>query len=141
MPTSRQSSDVVIRFLTEVVDNGRLGVLDDFVDPDVAVHEGFLWSPEGTGRACVAQGVRDLLTAFPDLAVNVVDLVADEGRVAARVQCTGTHGGVALGLDPVSGVAGRWITAVFFRVDDHPRITEIFGVVDQVALRRQLGLA
>lgn len=78
------------------VDWGRFERLhaDDFVDAASAGRP--------ADRAGFAQGLRDLIDAFPDLETCVEDLVVDEeaGRVAVRWTAGGTNRSRYLGIGP-----------------------------------------
>src|SRR5436190_21758257 len=66
--------------------------------------------------------------AFPDLRVEIEDMVAAGDRVAARVTHRGTHHGDFFGIAPT----GRPVTyegTVIFRIADG-RIAERWGTVD-----------
>lgn len=61
-------------------------------------------SPAGrdTTKEAFADGLADLVAAFPDLKTRVDDLVIDESasKVAVRWSATGTHHQAFLGVDP-----------------------------------------
>jgi steroid delta-isomerase-like uncharacterized protein len=75
--------------------------------------------------------------AFPDLQVEIEDLVTEGDRVAARVMHRGTHRGDFLGIAPT----GRSVTyegTVIFRIAEG-KIRERWGTVDLFALLWHLG--
>jgi predicted ester cyclase len=81
--------------------------------------------------------VTALRRAFPDLAVRIDEVIADEETVVARKICAGTHRGDFMGLAPT----GRPIT---FELTDiltlrHGFVAEHRVLFDEVGLRRQLG--
>lgn len=104
--------------------------------PDFLDHElpsGMPLGPEG------ALQLRAMLhTAFPDLRINVEDIVAEEDRVAVRATWTGTHRG-ALPMMPVPAT-GRRVTftgMVFWRIRDG-KIAERWGTIDRLGIQQQL---
>lgn len=76
--------------------------------------------------------------AFPDLQVEIEDMVVEGDRVAARVMHRGTHRGDFLGITP-TGRSVAYEGTVIFRIVDG-RITERWGTVDLFAILWQLGV-
>jgi predicted ester cyclase len=75
-------------------------------------------------------------SAFPDLQVEIEDMVTEGDRVAARVMHRGTHRGDFLGIAPT----GRSVTyegTVIFRIVEG-KISERWGTVDLFAILWQL---
>jgi predicted ester cyclase len=67
---------------------------------------------------------------------EIVDLVVNGDRAAARLRFTGTHSGPLLGIAP-TGRRFSYAGAAFFTVDDG-RLAEAWVLGDLVALRAQL---
>jgi steroid delta-isomerase-like uncharacterized protein len=67
---------------------------------------------------------------------EIVDLVADGHRVAARLRFSGTHSGPLLGVEP-TGRRFSYAGAAFFTVE-HGRLTQAWVLGDLAALRAQL---
>jgi steroid delta-isomerase-like uncharacterized protein len=108
---------------------GRL-MSDDFVE-----HE------EVPGLAPTKEGVldffRDYLVAFPDLRMEVLDLVASGDKAVARVKATGTQDGEFMGMPP-SGRSVEVELIDIMRFDDG-LVVEHWGVMDMLAMLQQLG--
>ena len=104
---------------------------DDFVE-----HEG------GTGlpptKAGTLEFFRVLLAAFPDLRMNVEDLIASDDKAVARVMVTGTHKGEFMGIPP-SGAGVEVELIDIMRFDDAGLVCEHWGVTDLLSLMQQLG--
>jgi steroid delta-isomerase-like uncharacterized protein len=80
-----------------------------------------------------------LRAAFPDLRVEINDLIAEGDKVVARNTVTGTHRGEFMGIPPTGRrVAYDEIFVVRFA---DGRIAETWGVVDLASLMRQLGVS
>jgi steroid delta-isomerase-like uncharacterized protein len=77
-------------------------------------------------------------SAFPDLRVEVEDMVASGNRAATRVTHRGTHRGTFLGIAP-TGRPVEYEGTVIFRIADG-RIAERWGTVDLFAILWQLGV-
>lgn len=110
--------------------------IDEMVEPDLLFHAPV---PVGTTGAQALKRVFEVLhQAFPDLHVEVEDMVAEADEVAGRSVVTGTHQGEYMGLAP-SGKSVEYNEIFIFRFVDG-RIAEIWGVVDVLTQMRQLGL-
>jgi steroid delta-isomerase-like uncharacterized protein len=133
-----ENAQVVRRLVDEAVNANRVDLLSEFVDPDVVVHPGTV------GAAPATAGIEELVTAFnrfhsvfPDLHVEVEDVVAEGDRVAARWTATGTHSAELAGL-PATGRAVRWGGIDFYRLVDG-KVAEWWRNDDFVWLLQQLG--
>lgn len=110
--------------------------IDDMVDPDLLFHAPV---PVGeTGAQALKRVFQVLSQAFPDLHVEVEDMIAEADRVVGRSVVTGTHRGDYLGLAP-TGKSVEYNEIFVFRFVGG-RIAEIWGVVDVLTQMRQLGL-
>ena len=81
--------------------------------------------------------IASIRAAFPDLRVDVEDVVVQGNRVAARVVHRGTHRGTFLGLAP-TGRAVTYEGTVIFRVENE-RVAERWGTVDLFGLVQQIA--
>jgi len=106
---------------------------DNFVD-----HE------ELPGLAATKDGVlaffRMQLAAFPDMRMEVQDVVASGDKVVARVRYTGTNRGEFMG-GPATGKSVDVQLIDIFRFGDDGLAREHWGVMDQLTMMQQLGLA
>jgi steroid delta-isomerase-like uncharacterized protein len=89
------------------------------------------------GRAGLRQFVLELRRAFPDLVLEVKDLVAEGDRVVARVEGRGTHEGEFLGV-PATGRATVGRSIDIFRIEGG-QLAEHWDVLDVYGLLAQLG--
>lgn len=76
--------------------------------------------------------------AFPDLRVEIVDMLADGDRVAVRAVHHGSHRGTFLGI-PATGRSVVYEGTVIFRLR-HEKIAERWGTVDLFGIMEQLGV-
>jgi C-1 hydroxylase len=79
-------------------------------------------------------------TAFPDWHFELLDLIAEGDKVAARMPYSGTHLGQINDLAPT----GRTVHVgeiVIFRVNDDGKIAEAWEEYDEHGMRRQLAVA
>ncbi|MFF2204581.1 ester cyclase [Streptomyces sp. NPDC058145] len=109
--------------------------IDEVVEPGLIFH-----APVPTGVTGV-QALKEvwtvLLRAFPDLRVEIEDVIAEGDKVVYRNTVTGTHLGEYRGLAP-TGRSVRYGEIFVFRLAGG-RIAEIWGVVDVLSQLRQLG--
>jgi predicted ester cyclase len=103
---------------------GRLDVIDELYAP----------APAPPARRWIAP-FRD---SFPDVHMEVVELVADADTVAARLRCSGTHLGRWRGQEP-TGRLFRLDEVCFFDFAEG-RIARAWGAEDTYTRLRQLGL-
>jgi steroid delta-isomerase-like uncharacterized protein len=109
---------------------GRL-MSDDFVE-----HE------EIPGLTPTKDGVLDFfrgyLVAFPDLRMEVLDLLDCGDKSVARVEASGTQDGEFMGMPP----SGRRVEVQLIdimRFDEDGLVREHWGVMDMLSMLQQLG--
>jgi steroid delta-isomerase-like uncharacterized protein len=130
-----ENEAVARRAVEQVLGQGRFEIILELFHPDYVFH-----SDDGDYRlASVETNMRDLRTAFPDLAVRVDRAVASGDLVAIHWSGAGTNTRRAAGF-PGTGRQIRLSGMAFVRFRDG-RMIEEWGVNDNLALVRQLGLA
>ena len=123
--TVEQNKLLIQRLVEEAANQGHLDVLAEVADGEFA-QAAWLWV--GPFRA-----------AFPDFSMEIVDLVAEEEKVAAHFRCSGTHLGEWMGRPP-SGRRFEDVDEIYiFRVRNG-KLTGATGVEDNLSRMRQLGL-
>ena len=80
-----------------------------------------------------------LIGAFPDLRMDVQDVIASGDKAVARVRVTGTNHGEFMGI-PATGKSGAMNLIDITRFSDDGLAREHWGVADQLALMQQLGV-
>jgi len=124
--TVEQNKLLIQRLVEEAVNQGHPDVLAEVADGEFA-------------RAA-RQWVGPFREAFPDFSMEIVDLVAEEEKVAAHFRCSGTHLGEWMGRPP-SGRRFQDVDEIYiFRVRNG-KLTDAIGVEDNLSRMRQLGLA
>jgi predicted ester cyclase len=122
---SVENKAVVQRLIDEVLNAGRVEVIDE------------LYSPETADAA--KRWVEPFRLAFPDVKMRTVELVAEGDRVVGRFRCSGTHLGPWRGNQP-TGRQMHGIDEVYFFTVRAGRIAESWGIEDTAKRIRQLGL-
>ena len=132
MPKDAKS---LVRHFYDAVGAGNLSVIDELVADDFVDREEFPGlEPNKEG---VKQFFAMLRSAFPDLNMEVREMLADDDLVSVRVIATGTHEGDFMGMSS----SGRRIEVqVFdiFRLRDG-QVTEHWGLMDAMTMMQQLG--
>jgi steroid delta-isomerase-like uncharacterized protein len=126
------NKQAVRRFYDDVVNGRNLDALDELLTPDGVDHTFGSQNPEQA-----KQFFGMIQQAFPDLRVEVHDVIAEGELVAARVTYTGTHQGEFVGIP----ATGRKTTSGvdFFRMQDG-RQAEHWGGPDMFSFLTQLGV-
>lgn len=124
----------VRRFYDEIWNRADLGVIPELLAVDVTFRGSL--GRALTGHAEFADYVRGVTTVLGDYRCEIVTLVADGDRVAARMTFSGIHRGPLLGV-PATGRRVSWTGAAFFTFSDG-RIADLWVLGDIDGLRRQL---
>lgn len=122
---SDQNKDLVRRLVDEVLNAGKLDVVDELYSPSLA--------------RGAKSWIMPFRASFPDVQMEVIDLIAEDDKVVGRFTCSATHLGEWLAYAPT----GRRFEAVdevyIFRFRDG-RIVWAWGIEDTLARLEQLGL-
>ena len=119
------SKAVVRRLITEVLNGGRLEAIDELYTPELA--------------AAARRWITPFRASFPDVHMEIVELIAEGDTVVGRFTCSATHTGPWLGHPPTGRRFENIDEVYFFRLAAG-RITEMWGVEDTAERLRQLGL-
>ena len=124
------------RRLYDLINAGDIDAFGDLLADDFVEHE------EMPGLAPSKDGVKSFfrmqLAGFPDLRLDVADVIADGDKVVARVRYTGTQDGEFMGM-PATGTSVDVQLIDIFRFDDDGRVIEHWGVIDLLTMMEQLG--
>ena len=119
------NKQLIRRLVDEVMNAGRLDVLDELYHPHLA----------GAAR----RWIEPFLASFSDVHMRIDELIGEGDQVVGRFTCSGTHTGTWLDHPPT----GRRFTNVaevyMFRITDG-RIVQAWGLEDTYGRLRQLGL-
>lgn len=136
--TPEQNKAIVRTTYAEVFNAGNLELLKTIVAADAVDHQLIPEKPEPQRILDnVAYFLQTFRVAFPDMKVEVLDMIAEGDRVVARCRMTGTHQGEFMGL----AATGRTIAVEFIDIIRFAdgRVVEHWGLSDDAALLRQLG--
>jgi steroid delta-isomerase-like uncharacterized protein len=140
MQTPEERNKATVRHFEHLVGSGDAEqverAIDELVAPDVLMRTPL--PLDSTGAAAMKEVFGRLHAAFPDLRVEINDLIAEDDKVVARNTVTGTHQGEFMGLAG-TGRKVRYDEIFVVRFADG-RMVETWGVVDMASLMRQLGV-
>jgi steroid delta-isomerase-like uncharacterized protein len=78
-----------------------------------------------------------LVTGFPDLTIQIDDLIGEGDKVVWRITASGTHTGSFQGV-PATGKPVKFGAQYTFRFE-HGKIVERWSTIDRVAVLMQIG--
>ena len=114
---------------------GRADAIDELLADDAVIH----------GLGANLQGPAEFKrfhsayrNAYPDVTIDVDDLVAEGDMVAVRWSAIGTHRGDGLGF-PATGRRAQFTGMVFVRIKEG-RLVEGWNNFDQLGMLQQLGI-
>jgi steroid delta-isomerase-like uncharacterized protein len=133
---SKQDNIAATQRLGEAVNSGNLDVLNEVFAPTAIDRDPA--SDQAPGPAGFIQFFTGFRAAFPDLAIAVEQLVADDDNVAIAYTVTGTHQGDFLGIP----ATGRQIKARGMQIArfENGQIVERWGSSDQLGILQQIGV-
>jgi predicted ester cyclase len=119
-----QPKAVITRLIEDVLNGGDLRVIDEIYSPELA--------------PAAHRWIEPFRIGFPDVLMEIVELVQEGDRVAGRFRCSGTNLGPWRGAEP-TGRRMDDIDEVYFFTVREGRITEAWGLEDTAERLRQLG--
>jgi len=130
-----QNKNLIRRFFDEMWNPWNFAKADELLAPDITFR-GTLGS-ELKGRDAFRAYMRQVQAAFPDFHNTILQVTAEDDRVAARTLYHGTHRGEIFGVAP-TGKAISYAGAAFFRIAGG-LVIEGWVLGDLLSLLRQLG--
>ena len=133
---SAEENKAIVRRGYEAINQNDLDALDEVVASDIIDRN------PAPGQAPGLEGVKQFFSslhaAFPDLHMDVEDMIAEGDKVATRVSMSGTHRGEFMGIDPTGNrveISGIDILRVA-----GGKIVEHWGNFDDLGMMQQLGV-
>ena len=125
-----------MRRMYDLINAGDVDGFGDLLADDFVEHE------ETPGLAPTKEGVKAFFrmytSAFPDLRMDVQEVLASGDKVVARTRATGTHQGEFMGM-PATGKSVDVQLIDILRFGDDGLVREHWGVFDALAMMQQLG--
>jgi predicted ester cyclase len=135
--SAEQSRELMRRITTEIWDEGRLDLIDQYIAENLIDH---IEDPtlKGKGRERYRETAVRTRAAFPDFR-NPLDLIVAEGDIAVSYgRNTGTNTGEFMGMPP-TGKSIDVLSVGVLRFKDGQAI-ERWGFSDSLGMMQQLGL-
>ena len=134
MAATEQNKSIIRRFWEEVFNERKLALIDELFSTD--------WIYHGVaGRKVYGrEGLKKFLTAyhnaFPDIQVQVENLIAEGDKVASHVISRGTHKGELMGIAPT----GKQVTVSVICISRFAgdKIAEDWEIIDLLGMLQQL---
>jgi predicted ester cyclase len=123
---TQANKTVVRRLVAEVLNGGRLEVIDQLYAPELA--------------PAARRWITPFRASFPDVHMEIVELIAEGDKVVGRFTCSATHLGEWLGQAPTGRRFEQVDEVAIFRFRDG-RIVHAWSLEDTLGRLRQLGLA
>lgn len=133
---SQEQNAAALTKFAEAVNTGRYDLFDEVVAPDSIEHD------PAPGQVPGPKGYRDLFTqmrtAFPDMKVELAELVSGENAIAFAYTFTGTHKGLLMGIAPT----GRHVQFRGLQISKFKdgKMVERWGSSDQLGMLQQIGV-
>ncbi|MDS0299571.1 ester cyclase [Halogeometricum sp. S1BR25-6] len=124
------------RFADDIWNDHRVETAPEYVHENCVLYDPTQPRPI-RGREAFARYLRDTFTAFPDLRVELHEMLAEGDTVVAHYTLTGTHEGPFGRISPTGRRIELEGMSMVRYVDG--RIAEERAFVDSATLRRQLG--
>jgi ketosteroid isomerase-like protein len=114
------------RLIEEVLNGGHLELVDELYAPELA--------------PAAKRWITPFRASFPDVHMEVIELIAEGDRVVGRFTCSATHRGAWLGHAPTGRRFERVDEVSIFRLRDG-KIVHVWSLEDTLGRLQQLGLA
>jgi steroid delta-isomerase-like uncharacterized protein len=126
-----------MRSAYERISAGDISGFGDLVADDFVEHDEIPGLP--ANKDGLLEYFGQLLSAFPDMRMDVEDLLADGDKTVARVTVRATHDGEFMGIPPTNNQVQMQLIDIM-RFDGDGLVSEHWGVADMLSLMQQLGV-
>jgi len=131
-----ETQKMIERIPLEIINNDKFELIDELYATDYVEHTptpGVAPTREGFKQSAIA-----LKKAFPDLRYTIEDVIESGDKIVHRLTASGTMKADFLGM-PATGKQATWTEIHIGRVANG-RLTEHWGLVDQLGMLVQLGV-
>ena len=134
--STEENKALLRRLVHEGLHKKNLGIMDELISPNFVNHS----APAGIPptRDGYRQYVEVLLASFPDIHLDIEDLISEGDKVVVRYTVRGTHQGSFMGLPP-SGKQFSFTGIGIQRIVDG-KFVERWEQADTLGLLQQLGV-
>ncbi len=130
-----ENKSLVRRYVEQVLNQGNLNVLDEFLSPNYKRYLSPIAAP--LGPELQRQRLAGLRAAFPDVHLAIDDITAEGERLTVCMTLRGTHRGTFQGIAPT----GKPVMVFAFDIVriENGKFVEHWGGPDTMNLLQQLG--
>lgn len=136
MAATEKNKATVRRFWEEVFNGRKLSLIEELFSTDWVYHE------VGGQKIFGLKGLKEFLTdyhnAFPDIQVEVENLIAEGDKVVSHVTSRGTHKGELMGIAPTGKQVTVPVICISRFVGD--KIVEDWEMIDLFGMLQQLDV-
>jgi len=132
---SLEENKAIVRKMIEAINSQNLALWDELMAPDFVVH---MHTQKIQGLESNKQFIKDEIKSFPDLNVNIEDIIAEGDKVWVRMKETATHAGEYRGLAPTGKKLSYMVVTIWHIVEG--KIVEGWIVYDQMDFLKQLSV-
>lgn len=132
-----ENVQLIRRWFQEVWNEGRVETVHDLLAPDAVAKGQRGAESEIRGPEEFAEFVHEIRGSFPDIKVQIEDILAADDKVAVRWSATMTHNGDTLGV-PATGTSVRSRGISIARIVNG-KIVEGWDNWDQLGMLEQIG--
>jgi predicted ester cyclase len=122
---TERNKATVRRLIEEVLNGGHLELIDELYAPELA--------------PAAKRWITPFRASFPDVQMEVIELIAEGDKVVGRFACSATHMGAWLGHAPTGRRFERVDEVSIFRLRDG-KIIQVWSLEDTLGRLQQLGL-
>ena len=137
MNAIERNRGLIEKFKTMINTNDQV-LAEELIDPEAAFYS--LLSPEplygGKGYLSVVEAMR---ASFSDIRWEMVDMAAEEDKVAVHWTCSGTHDGTFMGL-PATGRKFSFSCMNFYYFNEKGKIVNDVAAQGMMGLLEALGI-
>ena len=124
------------RIIIELVNQGNLALAEELIAPD------YVYRSPGSPEHHGPDGMRDLVssyrTAFPDLQIEIQEMIAEGDKVVTLYTIHGTHQGDLEGIPPTGKQMAT--PAIIISTFRDGKLAEEYEVIDTLDMLTQLGV-
>jgi steroid delta-isomerase-like uncharacterized protein len=136
---SEKNKTLVRRLYEDAVNKHDLEASRELCSRDYIHHDPSLPGVDIRGLDKYLQTISVFFTAFPDIHIDVQDLIAEGDKVVARWTWSGTHKGELMGMGPTGKRVS--VNAISIHRVAGGKLAEGWVVFDALGMMQQLGVA
>ena len=133
---AEENKEVMRRFISEVMEKKNPAAVDEFIAADYIEHSPIPGFAEGVEGMKQMMGM--FFGAFPDLHMQVEDVIAEGDKVVMRLKTEGTHQGEFMGI-AATGKQVSFEEIHMMRIANG-KMVEHWGIEDNMTMMQQMGI-